>query len=531
MGITEILTLAGGLALFLLGMNEMSSGLEAVAGSKMKGILQKLTSNRFLGVAVGMIITAVIQSSSATTVMVVGFVNCGMMSLSQAIWVIMGANIGTTITGILIGLDVGGIAPVFAIVGVVFMVFVKKRELNEIGKILAGFGILFIGMDMMSGSMAGLKDVPEFVNLMTSFSHPVLGILAGALFTAVIQSSSASVGILQGLASSGAILFKDAVFVLFGQNIGTCITAVIAALGTSRNAKRTTIIHLSFNIIGTIIFTIICLILPLPQLIEDLVPSPMMQIATMHTVFNITTTIILIPFGLYIVKFAEIILPDDGKGIMRKIFSGKKLDRSIGGTAIHLENTKLEIAEMFDLAKQNINYALAGLVNYDNYDPTVIASNEKTVNKLDESIKNGIVACLGNENDSVSSKAYSSYLHIATNIERLSDHSTNISEAVMELKNNGIVFNKEVIDEMINMQNLTKKALDVVFTEDSLSTMKDIENTFDDLTLEYKNNMIDRLKKSICKAEGSMIYSKVLIDFERIGDHLLNISEYLDEIK
>ena len=219
MGITEILMLMGGLALFLWGMDAMGDGLEAACGDKMKSILEKLTSNRIIGVLVGAGITAVIQSSSATTVMVVGFVNAGMMTLTQALWIIMGANIGTTVTGLLIALDVGLIAPLVAILGVVMMLFIKKPIVNEIGKILAGFGILFIGMDMMSGSMAGLKEVPEFVNLMTSFSHPVLGILAGALFTAVIQSSSASVGILQGLASSGAILFKDAVFVLFGQNI------------------------------------------------------------------------------------------------------------------------------------------------------------------------------------------------------------------------------------------------------------------------------------------------------------------------
>ena len=270
MGIGNVLSLIAGLALFLLGMNSMGNGLENACGNKMKNILEKLTSNRFLGVLVGALITMVIQSSSATTVMVVGFVNAGMMTLSQAVWIIMGANIGTTITGQLIALDIGFIAPIFAIIGVVMIVFLKKPTLHEIGKILSGFGILFIGMDMMSSSMTPLRDMPEFVNLMTSFSNPILGILAGMIFTAVIQSSSASVGILQALAISGAIGLESAVFVLFGQNIGTCVTALLASAGTNRNAKRTTIIHFMFNVIGTILFTILCVTTPLTDLVKNI---------------------------------------------------------------------------------------------------------------------------------------------------------------------------------------------------------------------------------------------------------------------
>ena len=249
MGITDILALLGGLALFLHGMQMMSSGLEAAAGNRMKNILERLTANRFLGVLVGAAITAVIQSSSATTVMVVGFVNAGMMTLNQAVWIIMGANIGTTVTGLLIALDVGELAPFFAFAGVALMVFVKEPKLQHIGQILAGLGVLFLGMGMMSDAMVPLRESESFISLMSTFSNPILGILAGAGFTAIIQSSSASVGILQALANSGIIGLSSAVFVLFGQNIGTCITAVLASIGTNRNAKRTTIIHLMFNII------------------------------------------------------------------------------------------------------------------------------------------------------------------------------------------------------------------------------------------------------------------------------------------
>ena len=269
MSATNILGLLGGLALFLYGMQMMSSGLESAAGNKMKEILERLTSNRFLGVIVGAAITAVIQSSSATTVMVVGFVNAGMMSLNQAVWIIMGANIGTTITGQLIALDVGAIAPIFAFLGVALIMFVKKPKIQYVGEIIAGLGVLFIGMNMMGDAMIPLRDYPPFINLMTRFSNPAVGIFAGMIFTAIIQSSSASVGILQTLALSGVISFRNSVFVLFGQNIGTCITAVLAAIGTERSAKRTTIIHLSFNIIGTIIFTVVCLTTPLTDIVAD----------------------------------------------------------------------------------------------------------------------------------------------------------------------------------------------------------------------------------------------------------------------
>ena len=310
MSATNILGLLGGLALFLYGMQMMSSGLESAAGNKMKEILERLTSNRFLGVIVGAAITAVIQSSSATTVMVVGFVNAGMMSLNQAVWIIMGANIGTTITGQLIALDVGAIAPIFAFLGVALIMFVKKPKIQYVGEIIAGLGVLFIGMNMMGDAMIPLRDYPPFINLMTRFSNPAVGIFAGMIFTAIIQSSSASVGILQTLALSGVISFRNSVFVLFGQNIGTCITAVLAAIGTERSAKRTTIIHLSFNIIGTIIFTVVCLTTPLTDIVADFSGANISkQIANMHTLFNITTTILLIPFGNYLAKLAVLILP------------------------------------------------------------------------------------------------------------------------------------------------------------------------------------------------------------------------------
>ncbi len=314
MTFTDITGLLGGLALFLYGMQMMSSGLESAAGNKMKQILEKLTANRFLGVLVGAVITAIIQSSSATTVMVVGFVNSGMMTLGQAVWIIMGANIGTTITGQLIALDVGAVAPFIAFLGVAMIVFMKNEKLHHIGSILGGLGVLFIGMDMMGAAMKPLGNSEEFVSLLTKFENPVLGILAGTVFTALIQSSSASVGILQALANSGVIALSSSAFVLFGQNIGTCITALLASIGTNRNARRTTVIHISFNVIGTIVFTTLCLVTPLISFMEGLTPTnPSAQIANLHTTFNVVTTLLLLPFGGLLTRFAEFVLPDKGE--------------------------------------------------------------------------------------------------------------------------------------------------------------------------------------------------------------------------
>ena len=351
MGITDVLSLFGGLALFLYGMQMMSGGLEAAAGNKMKAILEKLTSNRVKGVLVGAGITAVIQSSSATTVMLVGFVNSVLMTLKQAVWVIMGANIGTTITGQLIALDMGAIAPIFAIGGVGVMMFVKTEKVHHISSIFAGLGILFMGMDMMGAAMVPLQESEKFIAMMTKFSNPLLGILVGALFTALIQSSSASVGILQALASTGMIPLSSAVYVLFGQNIGTCITAVLASIGTKVNAKRTTIIHLMFNVIGTAIFTVVCMVTPYVHWIESLTPGdPVAQIANAHTVFNIITTLILLPFGSALANAAEHILPDskktDDEELRLKYIRPFETSYVIGHSAMAVSQVRDEVGRM-----------------------------------------------------------------------------------------------------------------------------------------------------------------------------------------
>ena len=362
MNFTSIMGLMGGLALFLYGMQMMGNGLEAAAGNKMKSILNKLTANRFAGVLVGALITAVIQSSSATTVMVVGFVNSRLMTLNQAIWIIMGANIGTTITGQLIALDVGEVAPIIAFAGVAAIVFIKNEKVKHIGSIMAGLGILFIGMDMMSSAMSPLSSSQGFVNILTKFENPILGILAGTIFTALIQSSSASVGILQALATSGVVGLNSAAFILFGQNIGTCVTSLLASVGTGRNAKRTTLIHIMFNVFGTVVFTILCLTTPIINIVEGWSPkSVASQIANLHTMFNVVTTLLLLPVGTWLEKIAKIIIKDkDNQPEIEEMKVKYLLDlkhinaEKLGASIICMEGIKKEIRRMFVMAKENV---------------------------------------------------------------------------------------------------------------------------------------------------------------------------------
>ena len=536
MGITELLGLLGGLALFLYGMQMMSDGLEDAAGNRMKQILEKLTSNRFLGVAVGAAITAVIQSSSATTVMVVGFVNSGMMTLSQAVWIIMGANIGTTITGQLIALDVGMIAPLFAFLGVAMIVFLKMPKAHHIGKILAGLGILFIGMDMMGASMDPLKESEAFISLMTKFSNPVLGILAGAIFTAIIQSSSASVGILQTLASGGLISFSSSVFVLFGQNIGTCITAVLAAIGTNRSAKRTTIIHLMFNIIGTIIFTIICVSLPLADFVASFTPDkPAAQIANMHTLFNIVTTALLLPFGTYLAKAATLILPDredDTKGTALSPLSEefRRGRINLGAAAVHTDLLRHEIERMVLMAGENVYRSYDAVLNSDLDALKLVDSVEDSLDTMNKEISQYISQILVHNNSNQSVSAIKEYFLITGNAERIGDHAANIAGYVNVIRDKSIVFSEMARNELLQMQEITKTALDKVLhsegdTTEWLSGIAALEQKIDDMTVTYREQHLERMHKGLCTEEACVLYSELLTDFERIGDHILNIAQ------
>ncbi|MDD6059695.1 MAG: Na/Pi cotransporter family protein [Ruminococcus sp.] len=541
MGVTEIFALLGGLALFLYGMQMMSDGLEAAAGDKMKSILEKLTSNRFLAIAVGAVITAVIQSSSATTVMVVGFVNTGIMSLRQAVWIIMGANIGTTITGQLIALDVGAAAPLIAFIGVAMIVFLKKPKVQHTGKIAAGLGVLFIGMDMMGGSMAPLKESESFISIMTEFSNPALGILAGAVFTAVIQSSSASIGILQTLAAMGLIGFDSAVFVLFGQNIGTCITAVLASIGTNRSAKRTTIIHLSFNIIGTAIFTTLCLLLPVTDWVKSISPDlPASQIANMHTVFNVATTLILIPFGNYLAKFAEKILPDTESKNQASTISVlsdefRRSRTTLGSSAVHIDVLSQEIEKMISLAGRNTEKCYQVVIDSDSRLMQEIDETEEIIDTMNKEISQFISKILINNKSGESVADIEEYFLITGNAERIGDHAVNIAGYTEVIKRKSIVFSEEARSELIEMQNVSKQVIEKILDRNDspekwLSRVAELEQKIDDMTVSYREKHLERMRQGKCTEGACVLYSELLTDFERIGDHALNIAQCFSKI-
>lgn len=541
MGITDVLSLFGGLALFLYGMQMMSNGLEATAGNKMKSILEKLTSNRIKGVLVGAVITAVIQSSSATTVMVVGFVNSGLMTLNQAVWIIMGANIGTTITGQLIALDIGAIAPLFAILGVGAIMFSKNEKIHHISGIIAGLGILFMGMDMMGAAMKPLQESETFLNLMTQFSNPLVGILVGAIFTAVIQSSSASVGILQALAATGMIPLSSAVYVLFGQNIGTCITAVLASIGTKVNARRTTVIHLMFNIIGTTMFTIICMITPYVTLIESITPGdPVAQIANAHTIFNIVTTLILLPFGNYMARAAVRILPDskkeDDEDLRLKYIRPFDSSYSVGNSAIAVSQVKDEVDRMLDMVSKNIGDAFDTLIKYDDKSRKKVEEREEYIDYLNKGISEYIVSLMAGEMNANDSRKINGYYAIISNLERIGDHATNIAEYADDMKKWDLQFSDNVIDELEEMKKQCITSLENIKNVDPadagkiLGQAEALEQRTDDMRDKYFKKQMQRLKKGKCKPQSGIVFSEVLTDFERMGDHALNIAQQYKEM-
>lgn len=556
MGITDILSLLGGLALFLYGMQMTSSGLEAAAGAKMKTLLERLTANRFMGVLVGAGITAAIQSSSATTVMVVGFVNAGMMTLNQAVWIIMGANIGTTITGMLIALDVGALAPLFAFVGVVLMVFVKDQKTQHIGQILAGLGVLFIGMDMMSAAMSPLRDSPAFVDLVSNFSNPMVGIGVGAGFTAVIQSSAAAVGIVQTLSNAGIIPLASGAFVLFGTNIGTCITAVLASMGTSRNAKRATIIHLLFNMIGTAIFTLLFLIFPIAQVIDGSVVLPgglgsslaavlpktaAGRIALIHTCFNIGTTLVLLPFGHALARLAVRILPDlpqqpeDNGGMKLEYLTPLNPNGKEGGlgvSAIVIDQLRHELSRMLSMARENVAESFEAVSNSDTSMLPEVAEREEYIDFLNREISRYVSKLISIETNEQGSTVVSSFFTISGNIERIGDHADNLAGYSRLLSEKHIAFSAAAQGELQAMKSVSLEAIAALQSPqagqpDWLMDVAQLEQKIDDMTADFRRSQLARMRSGVCNEEACILYSELLTDFERMGDHVLNIAQEL----
>ncbi len=538
MGINNILELIGGLALFLYGMQMTSTGMEEVAGNKMKDILQRLTSNAFIACLTGAAITCLVQSSSATTVMVVGFVNSKMMTLQQAVWIIMGANIGTTVTGQLVALDMGVLAPIFAIVGVGIIMFSKKPKARPIGTFLAGIGVLFIGMDMMSAAMVPLRDMPEFVEIVSTFSNPLIGIGVGAGFTAIIQSSAASIGILQALANNGVITLGTAVYVLFGQNIGTCVTAVLAAIGAKPNAKRTTVVHMLFNVIGTVIFTIVCMFTPLTDIVANITPTnPSAQIANMHTIFNVVTSLLLLPVSHWLVKAALIIMPEKAEEIndakhlkyLQPLVPG--FESKLGSSEIYLTELQKEMMRMLRMTKDNLIDCFDILLENDFTKLEQAKEVEDYIDYLKKEITNSITYYMPYETNLENNRTIATYFNLCQDIERIGDHSINIAENIIRMTDEKIKFSDDAKQEIYAMKKSCIEIMSVFFEglndSDLKISVQKLEDIIDVMTEEFRKSSLIRMRAGKCQRGASVLYGEILVDFERIGDYALNIAQAL----
>ena len=527
-----LMQLAGGLGLFLFGMKLMGDGLEMAAGSKLRGMIERLTKNKYMGALVGLVVTAVIQSSSATTVMVVGFVNAGLMNLAQAVGVIMGANIGTTVTGVMIAINLTAIAPIAVLIGVVMISFIKRNSVKHIGQIIAGFGILFMGMKMMSTAMEPLSESEAFTSLITSFSNPLLGVLVGLVFTAIIQSSSASVGVLQALGAAGAISLPSAIYVIYGQNIGTCVTALISSVGTSKTARRTAVVHLMFNVFGAILFIVISMLFPFAELVQRIAPgSVMAQISIVHVIFNIVCTAIMLPLSNLLVKVACKVIP--GSDPVKSSNSLAYLDARILSTPpVAVAQLFKEVDRMGQLAKETLGMAMDALITQDNTKVDQIYENENTINFLNRGIAEYLVKINGLDLEDYDRQALGSMYHVISDMERIGDHSENLCELAQILKKSKQKFSPWAVEQATEMRNrveaMLEEALQMFASRETQPQMAaDInrrEEIIDDATQELKDLHIERLNQGKCSVVAGTVFMDMLTNLERIADHCTNIA-------
>lgn len=532
MNYNMLFTLAGGLGLFLYGMKMMGDGLEKAAGDKLKGLLEVLTTNRVMGILVGAAVTAIIQSSSAATVMVVGFVNAGIMTLAQAAGVIMGANIGTTITGQLIAFNLSDVAPIAIFIGVGLIFFSKKTKTRRFGEIIAGFGILFLGLNMMSGAMKPLGNDPKFQNMIVKFKNPIWGLLTGMLMTAILQSSSASLGILQALAMQGAIGLDSAIFILFGQNIGTCITAIMASIGTTVTAKRAATIHLLFNVLGTALFTILILFgVPYIPFIESLTPgNSARQIANAHTLFNLLNTALMFPLAGTLVNMSKKLVPGKEKDIdaMHLMYLDKRI---LETPAIAVAQISKETGRMADLAKQNVAIAMKAFFDRDEQLVEEVNKREDIIDFLSEEITNYLVMVNDLPMGNSDSEFVADLFHVVNDLERVGDHAQNLAEYAQYVIENDVTFSATALEELVEMEDMVISALeDAVVAiktgdKDIARLVEPQEQAIDDMEIELRNGHIERLNNQQCSVSSGVIFLDIVTNLERIGDHACNLAD------
>lgn len=526
MSINYFIELLGGLALFLYGMEMMSSGLELVAGDRLRVVIEKMTSNFFKSIFVGALVTAIIQSSSATTVMVVGFVNAGLMTIYQSVGIIMGANIGTTITGQLVALNISTIAPIIAFVGFLLNTFSKSKKKKYVGQAVIGLGFLFMGMQFMSDSMEPLRDYPGFATLMTKFDNPILGVLAGTGVTGLLQSSSASLGILQAVANQGVISLHSSMYIILGFNIGTCVTSVLSSVGSSKNARRTALVHVLFNIIGTIIFVCASFVIPIDKIVISFSRNlPAAEIANLHTLFNVVTTILLIPFSKKLADLAFKIIPgiDKEQEEMSLQYINLNVVKDAPAT---FTDVKAEVNRLLNVVDKNYEASVGLLSKFDEQVHEEIFRREKVINYLNKQISAFIIDSLGLSMNEQTSANFAAYLRISRDMERIGDHSKNIAE-VAKLKNDeGLLFTDVTFDELreinANIDKMFHSFDEDMEKEDRVLLMRQSNELVQKEASAFRNNHMMRMREKICNPESGLLYEKTLAAMERISAYISN---------
>ncbi len=550
----SFLTLFGGLAMFLYGMQVMGDGLAKVSGGKLERILENLTSSTLKAVFLGAGVTAVIQSSSATTVMVVGFVNSGIMKLSQAVGVIMGANVGTTATSWILSLagiesesfflrllKPSSFAPILALMGVFFLLFTRSTKKKDVGSIMVGFAVLMFGMETMSGAVKPLADVPEFGNLLLKFSNPVLGILAGAVLTAVIQSSSASVGILQALCVTGAVHYSVAIPIIMGQNIGTCVTALLSAIGASKNAKRAAMVHLYFNLIGTIVFMgafyLLNALMPLAFLEDAAGPA---GIAVIHSIFNVTATVLWIPFAGFLEKLACLTIRDTGEELETSLEDQEFMileSRFLEKPAFAVEQGRNAARRMARESHKSLRLALSLLGEYDEESAKRVDQMEAKVDRYEDELGTYLVKLSHKDLSEHDSHSVAIMLHCIGDFERISDHAVNIMESARELYEKKAGFSQKAMEELGVITQAVEDIVQLtyhVFQKQDVrlaERIEPLEEVIDELSQELKRRHVRRLQAGTCTIEMGFVLSDIMTNLERIADHCSNIGVCITQVR
>lgn len=542
---TIVIQLLGGLGLFVFGMNLMSRGIEKVAGNKLRGILEAFTRNKFLGLLVGLFFTAVIQSSSAATVMVVGFVNSGLMTLGEACGVILGANIGTTVTAMLVAFRLSAVAPLFVFAGMIMVNFIKKPMVKKSGEVVLGFGILFVGISTMSSAMGELKEIPEVIEVLSNFTNPVLGVLLGLVITSIVQSSSVTVSILVVMASQGLVDLHICMFVILGCNIGACTSAILASIGGTKNAKRAALIHLLFNIYGTILMFILLVLFG--DQIEQIIyfvsgygtdaGNLGRNIAMAHFLFKVFQVIVFYPFMDFIVKCTYKLVPGEEETESGDNFKVQYISDKLPNPAVAILMAVQEMERMANMAMDNLNLAVDCLVNHDVEKSKQVLETERYLDYLDEQISNYLVKINQNTLPIADANMIAAYFHVVSDIERIGDHAESIVEIIPQLYENGITLSEDSAKELEDMMKLINQimheSVEMFVTGDTvhMQEISDIEDTIDQMERSLQRAHVLRLNEGKCSAQAGIYFSDVVSGLERVADHAVNIAFSLIEAR